>query len=98
MDENGRLEKRIINLLYARKRGTTRNLMFAIRRGGGSRDLSQSKLVKRIEYLVHHNIVKEHLIHRGDSVWILTPEHRKQMDEEKGIVEDPVVKASTNEQ
>ncbi len=97
MDENGRLEQRIINLLYAKKRGTTRNLMFAIRRSGGSRDLSQSKLAKRIEYLVHKKIVKEHLVHRGDSVWILTPEHRTVMNEEKGET-DTVAEVSTNEQ
>ncbi len=95
MDENGRLEKRIINLLYVKKRGTTRNIMFAIRRSGGSRNLSQSKLVKRIEFLVHKKIVKEHLIHRGDSVWILTPEHRTVMDEEREPAEDVI---ETNEQ
>jgi len=84
MEENGRIEKRIIKHLFFTKKATKDKLLTVVRRDGLPRTTKQ-ELNARIEFLKRTGIIKLFLGNKKHEIFILNPEKRLEL-EANGIV------------
>ncbi len=81
MDENGRIEKRIISHLFREKRASKKVLLTAVRRNGASRATMQ-ELNQRVEYLINQGAIVHHHNFGKSEIYILSEEKRNELDDE----------------
>jgi len=94
MDENGTIEKRIIDRLYHESRGTHRTLLHYLRRQTGGRNLELQQVGKRCAYLESQEILEKVGSFRGDPIWILTQNYRDALDQQKKKTQGGVIDGS----
>lgn len=79
MDENGRIEKRIITHLFQQKRATKDKLLNVVRRDGLPRTTKQ-ELNQRIEWLKKSGVISLLFGNKKHQVYILVPEKRVELE------------------
>lgn len=81
MDENGRIEKRILKHLFREKRASKKILLTAVRRDGASRTTMQ-EINMRVEYLLNQGVIMHHTTFGRSEIYILSEEKRDELDDE----------------
>jgi len=79
MEENGRIEKRIIKHLFQQKRATKDKLLNVVRRDGLPRTTKQ-ELNQRIEWLKNSGVIRLLFGNKKHEVYILVPEKRVELE------------------
>jgi len=79
MEENGRIEKRIIKHLFQQKRATKDKLLNVVRRDGLPRTTKQ-ELNQRIEWLKNSGVIRLLFGSKKHEVYILVPEKRVELE------------------